>query len=280
MRIISFNVNGVRSIRTKTKEGIKRTDDTPCVLATLIKEQIPDILCLQEVRADNGNELQEFKQQFPYQYINTSKTRKGYSGVAILSKNRPMSENINFSRFSEEQIGVYEDKSYTKEGRLITLEYATFCVVNSYTPNAKPRLARIGERMEWDILFRKYVKMLEETTNKPVIAVGDLNCAHNEIDIHDPVSNKHSAGFSKEERSGFNTFLCENTFIDTFRTLHPDKIKYSWFSNFANCRAKNMGWRIDYILASSSLQKELTYADILNDYYGSDHCPVIAEFTI
>ncbi len=281
MRIISFNVNGIRSMCKKIKTGEKTaTSPEKSVISSLLKEQNPDIICFQEIKADDGAELEHFTLDYPYMYVNHSKIKKGYSGVAILSKHKPKMVNINLSRFSEEQIGYYKGRDFCQEGRLITLEYDNYCVINCYTPNAKPELARIEDRIDWDILFRNYIKQLEISTKKPVIVVGDLNCAHQEIDLHSPKTNHKSAGFSPKEREGFTNLLATADLIDTFRELHPTEKKYSWWSNFANARERDIGWRIDYVLVSKSLKDRVKESNILKEYYGSDHCPVICDIDI
>jgi len=256
MKIISFNVNGMKSIHGKSKTGEKGCEPNENVLTKLIDEQKPDILCLQETRCSTTKELE----CYGFENIYTSfAEKKGYSGTAILSKQKPM--NIEY----------FNGPLVTNEGRMIVAEYDTFIVVNVYTPNSKDELLRLDERLVWDMKFCEYLTNLK----KPIVACGDFNCASQDIDIHNPKVHRKSAGFSDEERDSFNVLRNEIGLIDTFRRLHPDTIKYSYWSNFHQSREKNRGWRIDYVLCSSSLS--IVEADILNEYFGSDHCPVMAE---
>lgn len=259
MRIISFNVNGMKSIHAKSKTGEKGVSPEQNVLTTLIAEQKPDVLCLQETRCSSMKELDYYKQYFPYIYTNFAE-KKGYSGTAILSRVEPI-KVINY---------VHGDSPMYKEGRMIVAEYSDFFVVNVYTPNSKDELARLGERLEWDTMFRNYIEAL----TKPVVAVGDFNCASEDIDIHNPKVHRKAAGFSDDERHSFKKLALN----DSFRYLHREVVKYSYWSNFHQARSKNRGWRIDYLLCSPTLK--VLEADILTEYFGSDHCPVLAQFAI
>lgn len=194
------------------------------------------------------------------QYWNYAQ-RKGYSGTAIFTKKKPLSVSYG--------IGIEE---HDTEGRVITLEFEDFYMITVYTPNSQNELARLDYRMEWEDAFLSYLKKLEE--NKPVIICGDLNVAHQEIDLKNPKTNRKNAGFTDEERGKFQTLL-DNGFIDTFRYFYPDQTGiYSWWSYRFQARAKNAGWRIDYFLVSDSLKDRLTDAKIHTDVMGSDHCPV------
>ena len=259
MRIISFNVNGIRSMANKSKSGEKGCILENNVINTLIQEQNPDILCFQEIKCSKLEDLSCYKKFFPYIYANFSTIKKGYSGTAILSKEKPL--NV-ITEFGNEDI--------YKEGRLIILEFPTYFVVNVYTPNSKDELARLGERLSWDRFFETTLKNL----NKPIIVCGDLNCALEDIDIHNPKVHHKSAGFSDDERKSLKEIIKNLSLIDTFRFKKPNEVKYSYWSNFHQARSKNRGWRIDYILSNLEVKE----ADILIDYFGSDHCPIIAEF--
>ena len=195
-------------------------------------------------------------------YMNSAE-RKGYSGVITFSKAEPLSVTKG--------IGIEE---HDHEGRVLTCEYEHFYVVNCYTPNSKEELARLSYRMEWEDAFRAYLKKLEET--KPVILCGDLNVAHEEIDLKNPKTNHKNPGFSDEERQKFSELL-DAGFIDTFRMLYPDTVKYSWWSYRFNSRAKNIGWRIDYFVVSECLKDKVKDAMIFDEVYGSDHCPIGLE---
>ncbi len=251
MKIISWNVNGIRAC---IKKGFLK----------FVKKEDPDILCLQEVKA-HPEQVDMNLSSYEHHYWNSAE-RKGYSGVAIFSKTKPLA--------IKNGIGLLDE-----EGRVITLEFEDFYLVNVYVPNSKRGLERLDFRYkEWEPKFLKYLKSLK----KPVVVCGDLNVAHEEIDIARPKNNKTTAtrpgnpGFTDKERKRFSDLISAG-FIDTFRYLHPEKIKYSWWSYMANSRAKNIGWRIDYFLASKSLSKKIKKADILDEVMGSDHCPVLLE---
>jgi exodeoxyribonuclease-3 len=250
MRLVSWNVNGLRAIM---KKGFIES----------VKKINPDVLCLQETKMQEGQidldvDLEEYEKYF------NSAQKKGYSGTAIFSKVKPI--NVTYGMDKEE---------HDKEGRIITVEYDDFYLVNVYTPNSKTELERLEYRMIWEDEFRNYLKELEKT--KPVIICGDLNVAHKEIDLKNPSSNRKSAGFTDEERNKF-TELLDAGFIDTFRYFYPDKEgAYTWWSYLTKARERNAGWRIDYFLVSDSLKDRLVDAKIHSDIYGSDHCPVELE---
>ncbi len=250
MRLVSWNVNGLRAIM---KKGFIES----------VKKINPDVLCLQETKMQEGQidldvDLEEYEKYF------NSAQKKGYSGTAIFSKVKPI--NVTYGMDKEE---------HDKEGRIITVEYDDFYLVNVYTPNSKTELERLEYRMIWEDEFRYYLKELEKT--KPVIICGDLNVAHKEIDLKNPSSNRKSAGFTDEERNKF-TELLDAGFIDTFRYFYPDKEgAYTWWSYLTKARERNAGWRIDYFLVSESLKDRLVDAKIHSDIYGSDHCPVELE---
>ena len=275
MRIISFNVNGIRAVNGKGKDGKKGSDASVNLLHTLVAEQNPDVLCLQEIKTSDEKDLSSYKDILPYIKINHSKTKKGYSGVAILSKDKPINYYEDFAYAPDRFIHV-KDKDFTNEGRILTAEFDTHFVVTVYTVNSKDGLTRLPDRLIWDKLFRKYINILQGT--KPVVICGDLNCAHNEIDLHNPRTNRKSPGFSDEERESFNKLLRICALRDTYRSLYPESVKYTYWSNMGNARGRNVGWRIDYVLVGGGI--EVNSADCLNDYYGSDHCPIIADITI
>ncbi len=245
MKLISWNVNGLRAVVKKGFEDIFAEIDA-------------DVFCLQETKLQEGQidlELEGYHQYWNYA------VKKGYSGTAIFSKKEALSVKYG--------IGIEE---HDQEGRVITLEYPTFYMVTVYTPNSKSELERLDYRMIWEEDFKNYLKQLEMT--KPVIVCGDLNVAHKEIDLKNPKTNRKNAGFTDEER-GKMTLLLESGFIDTFRFFYPDMTDiYSWWSYRFSARAKNAGWRIDYFLVSQSLENRLLDAKIHTDIFGSDHCPV------
>lgn len=247
-KMISWNVNGLRACVTKG-------------FLDYFKEVDADIFCIQESKLQEGQidlELEGY-----YQYWNYAE-KKGYSGTAIFTKEEPLSVSYG--------IGV-EDHDH--EGRVITLEYADYYVVTCYTPNSQNELARLDYRMTWEDAFRAY--LIELNTKKPIILCGDLNVAHNEIDLKNPKTNRRNAGFTDEER-GKMTELLEAGFTDTFRHFYPDVEQiYSWWSYRFKAREKNSGWRIDYFITSASMNDRLVDAKIHTDIFGSDHCPVELE---
>ena len=275
MKLISFNVNGIRAITGKSKNGEKSGDVNNNVLTALIEEQAPDVLCFQEIKTQSAADLAWLKAYFPYVYISVAQ-KKGYSGVALLSKTEPEWMTEGFDEFDEEIIGEYKEREFSQEGRILTAKFPTCIVVTVYTPNSQPELARLDERVAWESVLRMYLLQLQQSYECPVILCGDLNCAHKEIDLKNPKTNKKSPGFSAEERQELQSMI-DMGFVDSFRSLHPDTVKYSYFSNFANSRARNVGWRIDYFLVSSSIRESIVGADILTDYFGSDHCPVMLQ---
>ena len=214
-----------------------------------------DFVCLQETKLQAGQLDMEF---LGYESYWNYADKKGYSGTVIYTKHTPLSVKYG--------MGVDE---HDHEGRLITLEYPAFYMVCAYVPNSQDGLRRLDYRMQWEDDLRKYLCSLP----KPVVFCGDLNVAHEEIDLKNPSTNHFNAGFSDQERGKFTELLAAG-FIDTWRSQHPDEVKYSWWSYRMNARERNAGWRIDYFLVSASLQNNIVSTDILNDIYGSDHCPV------
>ena len=245
LKMISWNVNGLRAVRTKGFDDIFVSLDA-------------DFFCLQEIKLQAG----QIDISFPgYSSYWNYAEKKGYSGTAIFTKHEPMSVKYG--------IGIEE---HDKEGRVIALEYERFWIVTVYTPNAKDDLSRLQYRQVWEDEFLSFIKGLEKT--KPVIFCGDLNVAHKEIDLKNPKPNRGKAGFTDEEREKFSAVL-ENGFTDTFRHFYPELTgAYSWWSYRANARANNAGWRIDYFVCSRSLDDKLVSASIHPEIYGSDHCPV------
>ncbi|WMJ23571.1 exodeoxyribonuclease III [Paludicola sp. MB14-C6] len=251
MELISWNVNGLRACLTKGFLDFCYTMNA-------------DIFCIQETKLQEGQvelELDGYEQYW------NSAIKKGYSGTAVFTKAKPISVSYDIGR--EEHSG---------EGRVITLEYDSFYLVNVYTPNAQRGLARLDYRMQWEDAFREYLLKLNQT--KPVIMCGDLNVAHNEIDLKNPKSNRQNAGFSDEER-GKMTELLDSGFVDSFRYLYPDVTgAYSWWSYMYNARANNAGWRIDYFVVSEQLKDKIKEASIHSNIMGSDHCPVSLEIAL
>ncbi len=261
-KIISWNVNGIRSVNNKG------------LFLPFIEKYKPDILCLQETKANKDQLVIDLPEYIEYW---NSADKKGYSGTAIFTKLKPVSVSNNFPQEIVKQFGPFKDEygDTNSEGRVITAEYKDFFIVNVYTPNAKDDLTRIPLRYKhWDKAFLGYVKKLEE--RKPVIFCGDLNVAHTEKDLARPKENEGLKGFTNEEREGFQNFISAG-FFDTFRMFQEESGHYTWWSNWANSRERNVGWRIDYFLVSESIKNKVISARILNDVYGSDHCPVFLE---
>ena len=265
MKIISWNVNGMRSV-------IKKGD-----FSKFIEKHDPDILCLQEVKAERHQIEADLPQ---YTEFWNSAHKKGYSGTAIYSKVKPISFSKNLPDHIIEKYGLVGDDygNPNDEGRIITAEYDKFYVVTVYTPNAKDDLSRIPLRhKQWDPAFLAYCKELEAL--KPVIFCGDLNVAHTEDDLARPKENVGNKGFTDEERGGFQAFL-DAGFVDTFRMFTKGNGHYSWWTNWANARERNVGWRIDYFLVSKKIEKKVKSAEILTEIMGSDHCPVSIDIQI
>lgn len=244
MKLISWNVNGLRAVMGKTfMEDFQALD--------------ADIFCLQETKLQAGQielDLPGYRQFWNYA------EKKGYSGVAVFSRIEPLSVSYGIG-----------NEPFDHEGRVITLELDDCYVVACYTPNSQEELKRLSFRMEWEDAFRAYLISLAE--KKPVIMCGDLNVAHKEIDLKNPKTNHMNAGFTDEER-GKMTELLASGFVDSWRYLHPDEVKYSWWSYRFHAREKNSGWRIDYFIVSEALKDRIRSAEIHNEIFGSDHCPV------
>jgi len=250
MKIVSWNVNGIRSCLNKGFEDY-------------FKKVNADIFCIQETKCQNGQVELKFD---GYKSFWNSAEKKGYSGTAIFTKTEPI--NVKYG------IGIDE---HDKEGRVITLEFEKFYMVNIYTPNSKRELERLNYRQIWEDEIRKYLLKLNK--KKPVIMCGDLNVAHEEIDLKNPKTNRRNAGFTDEERNKM-TELLKAGFIDTYRYKYPEKIEYSWWSYMGHSREKNVGWRIDYFIVSKDIKDKIIDAKIYSNIMGSDHCPVELQVDI
>ncbi len=250
MKLISWNVNGLRAIMGKN-------------FMDFFNEADADIFCLQETKLQEGQiemDISGYRQYWNYA------EKKGYSGTAIFTKKEPLSVSYG--------IGIEE---HDREGRVICLEFDGFYFVTVYVPNSQDELKRLEYRMKWEDDFFAYIKRLDE--KKPVIYCGDLNVAHNEIDLKNPKTNRRNAGFTDEERGRFSRVL-ESGFIDSFRYMYPEEVKYSWWSYRFKARERNTGWRIDYFVCSESLKDNIRDALIHSDVMGSDHCPVELDIEI
>lgn len=259
MKIYSWNVNGIRAV---VRKG---------ALQEFIAKHQPDILCLQETKAEQGQA--EIDLTGYEEYWNSSKNKKGYSGTAIFTKHKPVAiVNDIPEKFVKAGGLVLDNYGHSNdEGRVIAAEFDNFYVVTAYTPNAKDDLTRIPLRQQWDKAMILYCADLQK--KKPVIYCGDMNVAHTEDDLANPKPNIGKKGFTAEERQGFDKWLAAG-FIDTFRMFKKGNGYYTWWSHFANARARNVGWRIDYFLVSNSLKSRVKAADIWPEQMGSDHCPV------
>jgi exodeoxyribonuclease-3 len=266
MKLYSWNVNGIRAVINKG------------ALQSFVTVEQPDILCLQETKAKKGQAVIDLPD---YQEYWNSADKAGYSGVAIFSKIKPLSIINGFTDSIAQKYDLADD-SYgdpTKEGRVLSAEFEKFWVITVYTPNSKGDLSRLKLRhKQWDPAFLEHIKELEKI--KPVLVCGDFNVAHTEIDVNNPKTKKGQHGFTLEERSGFDNFV-KAGFIDTYRSKYPEKSDaYTWWTHWANARTRNVGWRIDYWLASKSAIGMIKEAKIHPDVLGSDHCPVSVELTI
>ena len=251
MKLISWNVNGLRAVLKKGFEDFFYEVDS-------------DIFCIQETKMQEG-QIENFELKGYQQYWNSA-VKKGYSGTAIFTKKEPISVRYG--------IGI---EKHDQEGRVITLEFEKFYLVNIYVPNSKRELERLDYRMIWEDEIRNYLTKLNE--KKPVIMCGDLNVAHQEIDLKNPKTNRRNAGFTDEERNKM-TELLKAHFTDSFRFVYPEKIAYSWWSYMGNAREKNIGWRIDYFIVSDDMKEKIKDAYIYDQIYGSDHCPVGLEIEL
>ena len=251
MKLVSWNVTGIRA-------GVKQG------FVEKVMDMSADIICLQETKAQDDQVKEALEELKGYHLVSNSAIKKGYSGTAILSKEKPLDiiKDLNHS-------------THDGEGRLIFAEFENYFVGTTYVPNSKAGLARLDERVDWDKELLKVMKGLEK--KKPVVLCGDFNVCHKEIDIARPVANyDKSPGYTQREIDGMDNFT-KSGFVDTFRALHPDEVKYSWWSMRGGARAKNIGWRLDYFLVSERLMPKVNQADIWTHIEGSDHCPVIVE---
>lgn len=265
MRLISWNVNGIRSV-------VKKGNFLP-----LMEKYSPDILCLQETKAEQKQSEVDLPD---YEEYWNSAAKKGYSGTAIFTKIKPLSVTNGFTEEIVKKFGLKADGygDPLSEGRVISAEFDHFYVVTVYTPNAKDDLSRLELRHKhWDPAFLAFSKQLGK--KKPVIFCGDLNVAHTPDDLARPKQNEGFKGFTKEERDGFQAFI-DAGFVDTFRMFHKGPGYYSWWSNFSNARARNIGWRIDYFLVSEALKRNVKDARILSQVFGSDHAPILLDINI
>jgi exodeoxyribonuclease III len=248
MKLISWNVNGIRAIMNKN-------------FAQAVHEMNADVLCLQETKAQPEQVAEAIKSINGYHVFANSAERKGYSSTAILSKTKPLSVTNDMDM-----------PEHDNEGRVITAEFETFNLVTVYTPNSGSELLRLEYRQQWDADFLNFLKKLE--AKKPVLVCGDLNVAHRDIDLANAKANYNKyAGYMQQEIDGMDNYI-KADFVDTFRHFYPEQIKYTWWSYRAGARERNVGWRIDYFLASKSFMPNIKDAFILNEYHGSDHCPV------
>jgi exodeoxyribonuclease-3 len=262
MKLVSWNVNGIRAVHTKG------------LFVSFVEKLKPDIVCLQETKAEKSQAVIDLPEYV--EYWNSSKGKKGYSGTAIFCKEEPIQVLYDFPA---EIVKKYELKdSYgdpNMEGRVIAAEFEHFYVVTCYTPNSKPDLSRLALRHKgWDPAFLAYIKELEK--HKPVIFCGDLNVAHTEDDLANPKANEGEHGFTKEEREGLDKVIAAG-FIDTFRLFTKGNGHYTWWTHFAHARERNIGWRIDYWFVSKSLKHKVKSSKILPEVVGSDHCPIVLE---
>lgn len=258
MRVLSWNVNGLRSIFTKAP-----------TLQSLVAEVDPDVLCLQEIKCDAPTAEQLLSQLMPYVYVSASQ-KKGYAGVALCSKTPP----------TRVRVGLPDTDEFAHEGRLLTAEFAggvTVCCV--YAPNSKPKLERLNERVSsWEPRFRDHAALLQKGT-KHVVVIGDLNVAPEAVDVHDPRRLVTSPGFTPQERGAFAELTQKSHLHDAFRALHPDaKHVFTYWSYLGRSRERNKGWRIDLALVSEAIHKKLKRCEVLSEVMGSDHCPVLLEF--
>lgn len=254
MKIISWNVNGIRSIVKKDFfENIEKMD--------------PDVLCLQEIKAQHSEVSEAILEMSGYHHYYNAAARKGYSGVAILSKEKPISVTPD--------MGITE---HDNEGRILCAEYNNFYLVNVYVPNSGQKLERLEYRQHWDRDFLAYLKALEE--NKPVVLCGDLNVSHRPIDLkNDKANYNKTAGYTQIEIDGMDNLL-QSGFVDSFRHFHPDEVAYTYWSYKFRARERNSGWRLDYFIVSNSILNRINKVEILSQYFGSDHCPIKLDIEV
>jgi len=250
MKLLSWNVNGLRACLGKG-------------FTEAMRDKNPDVICLQEIKMEEGQAASGLEGYHEYYY---SAEKKGYSGTAVFTKTKPVSVTKG--------IGI---EAHDHEGRVLTLDMGAFFLVNCYTPNSQRGLTRLAYRVEWEADFRAYLQALDK--QKPVVLCGDLNVAHQEIDLKNPKTNRQNAGFTDEER-GEMTKLLSAGFTDSFRSLYPDEVLYTWWSYMGGARGRNVGWRIDYFVVSDRLMPCAVNAGAYNEIMGSDHCPVFIDLDI
>lgn len=254
MRVISWNVNGIRAVMKKD-------------FVTSLKAMEADLVCLQETRAQDDQVADALAAVEGYRIYTNAAVKKGYAGTSILTRNEPNSITLD--------MGI---EAHDREGRVIALEFDRFFLVNVYTPNSGTELKRLDYRQQWDADFLDYLKKLEK--QKPLVVCGDFNVARQPIDLARPEANYNkTAGYTQAEIDGMEHIVAAG-FIDTFRRLHPEEVKYSWWSFRGGARRRNVGWRIDYILVSPALVERLENADLLNEIMGSDHCPALLDLSV
>lgn len=279
IKLVSFNVNGIRSVLSKELNGKKHdTYIEHNSLAALMDEQKADILCLQEIRCSDTLDIEgTLKLKERGYYIvkrNCSKVKAGYSGTLVISRIQHLDVIQDFPHLP----ATHE---LNGEGRLITVEYPSFVLINAYVPNSKPDLSRLKFRTdEWEPAIRLHIKSMEKKYKKPIVYCADFNVAPKEIDLHNPKGSKGKHGFTIEEREAFAKLLKECDLVDSYRHLYPNKVEYSWWSNFANSREKNKGWRIDMFLVSTSIVSKIKQAEIYGGIKASDHAPVTLELAL
>lgn len=255
MLLYSWNINGLRAVLRKGfKDWVKKTD--------------PDIFCLQEIKIQESQIDEEVKNMNGYYSYFSCAEKKGYSGVAVYSKIKALSV--------VKKIGV---EKFDEEGRFLFLEFDNFCLFNTYFPHSQRELTRLDFKTEFNEAYLEFIKKARKKYRKPLILTGDFNVAHKEIDLANPKENRRNPGFTDEERKFMNKLL-PTGFLDTFRFLHPDKIQYTWWTYRFLARERNIGWRIDYFLAEKSLAKKIKKAEIHDQTFGSDHCPVFLEIDL
>ena len=274
MKIISFNCNGIRSVLTKEKDGTKHKNTIDNnVVSTLLDEETPDILCLQEIRCSDILDISKFLklESKGYHIVNQncSVVKAGYSGTLVISKQPSLHVIKNFP-------DLPVNHELNGEGRLITVVFPKFVLINVYVPNSKPDLSRLNFRIEqWEKEIRNHVNKVQNQFDKPIIMCGDLNVAPKEIDLHNPKGSKGKHGFTEQERDAFQKLLDECKMVDAYRLVYPTKQnEYTWWSNFAKSRENNKGWRIDIHLVSKSISKKIEDVQVLKNFYGSDHAPI------
>ena len=262
MKIISYNVNGIRSAINKG-------------FYEWLEQENPDVICLQETKAQPEQiDILKFKELGYDSFINSAQ-KKGYSGTAVFTKNQPLSVMQDFGNEFDKKIFIDQYGDVSREGRIITLEFSDFYLLTTYVPNAKNDLSRLALRHDiWDRKLLEYIAKLE--TRKPVLMCGDLNVAHKEMDLANPKQNEKNAGFTKEEREGFDNYMAHGL-VDIFRHFYPETIKYTWWSMRMNARERNVGWRIDYFVCSKIFIDKIKKTAILDEVAMSDNCPVLVE---